>query len=174
MRYCDRTLQLLLQTFFDIIRLRKGPEDVPDAPLVLAAAFGLLLLSTFSSSILIDTDAGDSVVMSFITSLLGYVFYTFVLTIAGFTHRFTQTISCIMGCGSILSIMMVFAVIMLGPFLGARFASIVAALILFWSVPVKGHIIARAIEKHWYVGIVIAMTIFVLQYVIYSTLTAQT
>lgn len=122
---------------------------------------------------LIEDSEGDSVVMSLLTSILGYVFYSIILALTGFARRFRQTISSIMACGSILSVLMVFAFIMFSPFLGKQFASIIATLILFWSVPVKGHIIARAIEKHWYVGIVIAMTIFLLQFVIYSTLTTQ-
>jgi len=37
---------------------------------------------------------------------------------------------------------------------------------------VEGHIIARAIECHWYIGIVIAIAVFVLQYVIYNAVSA--
>lgn len=172
-RYCDRTLHLLLRTFFDIIRLRKGPEHVPNSSLVLLMAFGMLLFATFSSSVLITPEDGDSVLLSFLTSLMGYVFYGFVLAVTGFSARFVQTISSIMACGSILTVMMVFAFVMFTPFLGSSIASIIATLILFWSVPVKGHIIARAIERHWYLGIVISMTVFVAQFGIYSALTGR-
>jgi hypothetical protein len=151
--------------------LQKGPEHVPDSSVVLIFSFGLLLFATVCSTILIKPSVGDSAVLSFLTSLLGYVFYAIVLAVTGFSRRFTQTISSIMACGSILTVLMVFAFVMFTPFLGASFASIIATLILFWSVPVKGHIIARAIERHWYLGIVISMTIFVMQYGIYSALT---
>ncbi len=153
--------------------LRKGPEHIPDSALVLLLSFGLLLFATFCSTVLINPDAGDSVVLSFVTSLLSYVLYGFVLASTGFARRFVQTISAIMACGSILTVLMVFAYAMFAPFLGANFASIVATLILFWSVPVKGHIIARAIERHWYIGIAISMAIFILQFAIYSALTGQ-
>jgi hypothetical protein len=172
-RYCDRTLHLLLRTFFDIIRLQKGPEHIPGSALVLLLSFGLLVFATFCSTVLIDNTAGDNIVLSFLASLLGYVFYWFVLIVTGFSRRFVPTISSIMACGSILTVFMVFAYVMFTPFLGANFASIIATLILFWSVPVKGHIIARAIERHWYIGIAIAMTIFLLQFAIYSALTGQ-
>jgi hypothetical protein len=122
---------------------------------------------------LLEPAAGDNIVVSFASSLLGYVFFWIVLVVTGFGRRFVQTISSIMACGSILTMFMVFAYVMLTPFLGMNFASIIATLILFWSVPVKGHIIARAIARHWYLGIVIAMTIFLLQFVIYSALTGQ-
>jgi hypothetical protein len=140
---------------------------------VLALSFGLLLFATFCSTLLLEPAAGDNIVVSFASSLLGYVFFWIVLVVTGFGRRFVQTISSIMACGSILTVFMVFAYVMLTPFLGMNFASIIATLILFWSVPVKGHIIARAIARHWYLGIVIAMTIFLLQFVIYSALTGQ-
>jgi len=136
-------------------------------------SFALLLFATFASAVLIKPTGGESVLLSFITSLLGYVFYAAVLMVSGFPNRLGQTISSIMACGSILTLLMVFAYVMLSPFLGARIAALAATLILFWSVPVKGHIIARAINKHWYLGIAIAMAIFILQFAIYSAMVSS-
>jgi hypothetical protein len=64
--------------------------------------------------------------------------------------------------------------VLLRPFLGARIAGIIATLIIFWSVPVEGHIISRAIGQHWFVGIAIAIAAFVLQIGIQTMLTGQT
>lgn len=170
---CDRTLHLLLRTFFDIIRLRKGPEDVPNSPLVLVWSFGLLLIAIFCWSALANPTAGENIVISLISSLLTYVLYAIVLASTGYYRRFTPTIASIMGCGSIITIVVVFILALLTPIAGQTFAAVLAELVLFWSVPVKGHIIARAIGRHWYVGIVIAITIFVLQFLIYAKLTGQ-
>jgi hypothetical protein len=41
--------------------------------------------------------------------------------------------------------------------------TLVAWLILLWSVSIKGHIIASAIDRHWYIGLSIAVAVFVLQ-----------
>jgi hypothetical protein len=68
---------------------------------------------------------------------------------------------------------MVAAFVLLNPFLGASLASVLVWLILIWSVPVKGHIIARAIGRHWYVGIAISVTIFILQYMFYLSMTGR-
>jgi len=136
-------------------------------------SFSLLLFATFTSAILIKPTGGESLLLSFLASLLGYVFYAVVLMATGYLNRLGQTITSVMACGSILTLFMVFAFVMLSPFLGGRIAALVATLILFWSVPVKGHIIARAINRHWYLGIAISMTIFILQFVIYSAMTSQ-
>jgi hypothetical protein len=153
--------------------LRKGPQDVPNSLVVMLMSFGMLLFATVTSTVLIKPTGGESVLLSFVTSLLGYGFYGSVLMVTGFLNRFGQTISSIMACGSILTVLMVFAYVMLSPFLGARIAALVATLVLFWSVPVKGHIIARAINRHWYLGIAISMTIFILQFAIYSAMISQ-
>lgn len=78
-----------------------------------------------------------------------------------------------MACGSILSVLMAAVFVLLGPFLGMPLVSLLALFILLWSVPVKGHIIARGIEQHWYVGIVIAMIVFIVQYAFQSTMTGR-
>lgn len=172
-RYCDRTLTLLLKTFVDIILLRKGPEHVPDSGIVLVFSSSLLLLSTLVSAALIQSAATDSAVMSLVSSLIGYVLYWLVLAVTGFARRVVPTVASIMACGSILTILMVAAAIIIAPALGGSMAAIAFWVILFWSVRVKGHIIARAIERHWYTGTAIAVTIFIMQYVSYLALTGR-
>jgi hypothetical protein len=171
--YCDRTLALLLKTFIDIILLRKGPEHVPNSPVVLAVASVLLVTATFFSATLVQSGEGDSTLLSLLSSLLGYLLYWIVLAVTGFANRLVPTIASIMACGSILTILMVAAAILFLPTLGGSLTAIVIWLILIWSVPVKGHIIARAIESHWYTGIAIALTIFIMQYVSYQAMTGR-
>jgi hypothetical protein len=166
-RYCDRTLTLLLKTFIDIILLRKGPEHVPDSWVVLVFSGSLLLLSTLVSAALVQSAETDS-------NLIGYVLFWLVLAVTGFARRVVPTMASIMACGSILTILMVAAAIIIAPALGGSMAAIVFWMILFWSVRVKGHIIARAIERHWYTGTAIAVTIFIMQYVSYLALTGRT
>ena len=57
---------------------------------------------------------------------------------------------------------------LLAPLASADVASLVTTLILLWSIPVEGHIIARAIDRHWYVGVVAAMAVFIFQLFLYS------
>lgn len=150
--------------------LRKGPEDVPVSVTVLAFSIGLLLLSFFCSAILISDSGGDNLSWSFLMSISSYVIYWLVLVVNGYANRLLPTISSIMACGSLLTIIQVAAQIFLGPFLSINLTFVIAWLIEIWKIPVKGHIIARAIGQHWYFGIVIAMTIFIMQYAAYRAL----
>lgn len=117
-------------------------------------------------------DSGvDDLGLSFFITIASYLLFWLVLVVNGYSHRLVPTISSIMACGSMLSIVQVAAQIFLSPFLSANLIFIVAWLIQIWKIPVKGHIIARAIGRHRYFGIAIAMTIFVMQYAAYLALT---
>ena len=169
--HCDRTLQLLLRTFVDIIRLQKGPEHVPASSLVLIVALILFAVAMTVSEALVESSGTSVMLISVLVSFGGYLLYWMVLLATGFAHRLLPTVSCIMACGSLLTIAMVISFVVLEPLLGANTAALIAWLVLIWSVPVKGHIIARAIEKHWYVGITIALVIYLVQRFVYDALT---
>jgi len=153
--------------------LRKGPEHVPDSAIVLLLSGVLLFFSIFCSTVLVVEGEADDTLLTLVTALLGYVIYTAVLGATGKLRRFIPTIASIMACGSILSVLMVAVFVMFGPFLGTSLASLLALFILLWSVPVKGHIIARGIDQHWYAGIVIAMIVFIVQYAFQSSMTGR-
>jgi hypothetical protein len=77
--------------------------------------------------------------------------------------RLMQTITAILGCGALLTVTLVAGYVLLQPFIGAALMTLVAFLILLWSLSIKGHIIASAINRHWYLGLAFAVAIFVLQ-----------
>ena len=153
--------------------LRKGPEQVPDSWLVFLFALILMQFASFVAATLINLGEDYSHLLTFITNLLGIGIYAAILFVTGFFHRFVPILSTVIACGSILTLLFVAAYVMLNPFLGGDIAVVVATIVIIWSVPVEGHIIARGIEQHWYIGIVIAMTVFVAQYAFQSTMSGR-
>jgi hypothetical protein len=151
--------------------LRKGPEQVPDSWLVFLFALALMQFASFVAATLINLGEDYSHLLTFITHLLGLGIYAAILLASGFIHRIVPVLSAIIACGAILTLLFVAAYVMLSPFLGSDIAVIIATLIIIWSVPVEGHIIARGIERHWYIGIVVAMIVFTLQYTFQSAMT---
>ena len=129
--------------------------------------------ASFVAATLINLGENYSHLLTFITNLLGMVIYSGVLFLTGQLRRFVPIMSAVIACGSILTLLFVAAYVLLNPFLGADIAVVVATLIIIWSIPVEGHIIARGIEQHWYIGIVIAMTVFITQYAFQSTMTGR-
>ncbi|MBT5219767.1 MAG: hypothetical protein HOI35_03085 [Woeseia sp.] len=170
MPYCDRTLQHLLRTFIEITLLRQGPQDVPSRSVVLVVAIGLLLFAFLSTAVAMPETVSGNIAISFFVSVLSYVVYWLVLLATGFGRRLVPTIASIMACGSILTILHVVVFVVMRQFTSDVVTDTVAWLILIWAIPVKGNIIARSIEQHWFAGIAIAMTIFVMQNITYIIL----
>jgi len=158
----------LIHTLFDIIRLRKGPDAIPHSQLLFVMTVALWLLASIAMTVTspeLDPDAFLPGIAAAAAALLCYVA---MIIFAGKAPRLLQTMTAIIGCGALLSILIVAVDIFLAPFLGENLTSLIVMLILFWSVPVEGHIIARPIDRHWYVGIVAAMAVFVFQLFLYS------
>lgn len=153
--------------------LRKGPEQVPDSWLVFLFALGLMQFASFVAATLINLGENYSHLLTLISNLLGMGIYSAVLFLTGNLRRFVPIVSAIIACGSILTLLFVAAYVLLNPYLGGDIAVVIATLIIIWSIPVEGHIIARGIEQHWYIGIAIAMTVFITQYAFQSTLTGR-
>ncbi|MDJ0711152.1 MAG: hypothetical protein QNJ14_12205 [Woeseiaceae bacterium] len=164
----------LIETLFDIVRLRKGPDAIPHSGFV----FGLIVVLWFFSSVVMTVTTEELDDRSFLTGLIvgliGLACYAAVVILAGRGTRILQTVAAILGCGALLNLMFVVGNVFLTPFIGANITNIIVTLILFWSIPVEGHIIARAIDRHWYAGIVIAMAVFVFQLIVFGLLDPPT
>ena len=158
--------QSLIKLLFDITLLRKGPEDMPVSFALFALIVGLWLFSGLAGVVLIEALDETQFVLGLFTGLIGIICYAGVVVLSGHSARLLQTVSAIIGCGALISLAVVAEYVLFMPFLGQFPTSIIATVIVFWSVPVKGHIIARAIDRHWYLGIVIAIAVFSLQFAI--------
>lgn len=158
----------LFETLFDIIRLRKGPDAIPHSPVVFAFAMALWLAAGLIMTIMTPELGKHDFLIGTFTGLTGLGCYAGIVLLTGKRPRLLQTVTAILGCGAVLSLLFVAANVFLAPFLSKNITGLVATLILLWSIPVEGHIIARAINRHWYVGIVAAMGVFVFQLFLYT------
>jgi hypothetical protein len=163
----------LIRTLFDITLLRKGPEAIPRAWFLFVPIVGLWSFSMLAAVALIDQYDAGSVALSVFSALVGVSCYATVVVVSGRGARMAQTIAAIIGCGALIFLAFVVEYALLHPLLGDDVSSLIANLIMLWSVPVEGHIIARAIDRHWYIGILIAIGVFVLQLFIYDLMTTS-
>ncbi len=164
----------LFETLFDIIRLRKGPDAIPRSTILLTVIVALWLFAGLVMTFMTEElDASDFIIGT-VTGVAGLLCYTAIVVLSGKSARLMQAIMALMGCGSLLSLMFVAGNVLLTPFLGDNIVNIVVTLILLWTVPVEGHIISRTIDRHWYVGVIIAMAIFVFQLLLYSIMDPAT
>lgn len=160
----------LFRTLFDITLLRKGPESIPRSAIILLLVVALWLFSSLTVLSLIEQYDEQDFVIGLYTALAGIVVYSALVVVSGHAERVLPTVTAILGCGALISLAFVVEFVLFMPFFGETVTGIFAQLILLWSVPVEGHIIARALGRHWYIGIAIAIGVFVLQYVIFSAM----
>jgi hypothetical protein len=133
----------------------------------------MMIFASVSAMVLIDAMAEQDFRLTFATNLLGLTFYGAVLFVSGHSQRLVRALTAVIGCGAVLTFLFVAEFVLFSPFLGAGAAGAIAALIILWSVPVEGHIISRAIQQHWLVGIAIAVAAFILQLGFQSVLSAR-
>lgn len=162
----------LLRTYLDIIALRRGPDAVPSAWLVLYISVALLGLAWIVQLMLLNVPL-VGVVPALIAYAAALSLYAFVALAFGYGGRLRQMLASIIACGSIIAVLSASSAVLLTPITGAQAANTIASLVWFWSVPVKGHIVARTVEKHWFFGVGIAMLAFVLRFSVESGLITQ-
>ena len=170
----------LLRTLLDIVRLRKGPDAIPYSWLLCFIALLLWLSAGLSTTIATPGMNDRDFLYSTFTGVVGLAAYAAIVVTSGHTPRLLQTVTAILGSGALIGFLFLGASMLLPPlfallpFLGQNAVNIVATLVLLWSIPVEGHIIARAIDRHWYLGIAVAMAVFIFQLYLYSALNPST
>lgn len=155
--------QSLIKALFDITLLRKGPDVIPHSFVLLFLSIVLWVCSGLAAIPLVAGYDETQFVQGLFNGGLGILCYSAIVVISGHSDRLLQTLTAIIGCGALIWIAFVAVFALFLPFLGEFPTYVIATLIIFWSVPVEGHIIARAIDRHWYFGIAIAMIVFVFQ-----------
>ena len=154
---------VLFRTYLDIIALKKGPETIPASWLVFAVSLAMLGAFWALQIAAVDSLAVRQIVVAVFGYALALAFYGAIVFLSGFGNRLLPALSSIVACGSIISAIALTESLLLSPLLGDAVATDLATVIWFWSVPVKGHVVARTIEQHWFVGITIAMSAFILR-----------
>lgn len=152
--------------------LRRGPEHLPGSVVLLGMTVFLWLLSSLSALAFIDRFTENDLFLGLFSGMVGLSCYTGVLVLSGRSARILATLSAIIGTGALIMLMFVAQYALLTPIVGGTASGLIATVIVLWSVPVEGHIIARAIDRHWYVGVVIAVAVFIVQYTINQSLTS--
>ena len=158
----DSVLPLII-TLFDIIRLRKGPEAIPHSSVLFVLVVAAwMAASALVTMMLVELSQADLAV-SIVLGVIALVLYAAVLVFSQRGSRVLQTLTAILGCGVLLQCLFIVGYSFLTPLLGKAIGGLVSYLVLLWSVPVEGHIIARAIDRHWYVGFLVAIAVFLIQ-----------
>lgn len=161
----------LIKIFWDICRIKAGPQDLPKGHnLLIAAVLAGILVDSFASSILITKLAAlDIVQIVIVYNVLLLVAIYFLLRLIGYSERAIQTVTAIAGSGLLISLVLLPGLIMMS--FAAEGAKSFAIFILIdnvWRIAVNAHIFRHALS----VSLLMAMIISV-SYLLFGVLIAD-
>jgi len=160
-------MQQFLNIYWQIVLLRRGPEDLPESSFLLWIV-GLLYGVINVISVLL-VDVGERAFLLLLADFILFVGWaTLVLIFFGMKSRLTRTLTALFGAGSLLQLLSLPLSLGLDPaqqqdwFMTLRLLGFLV--VLLWAVAVYGHIIARAIGKGQGVGVIFAVLYFLLSF----------
>jgi len=169
----DSRLLLFLKTLLDIALLRRNPGHIPRSWLsLLLTALLWLLAVVFSMSLLFGLSV-QRLTLEIELLLFALAFYAGVLVLGGRRHRLLQTVAALLGAGAMTVFGLVLLTFLLLALAGQPGIRIAVTTFIVWSVSVKGHIIASALDRRWLFGAVLASVVFAVQMAISNTFQAQ-
>ena len=125
------------------------------------------------ATVVIFPDAEPRHELTLLLTVITLVFYSLVLILAGFGNRLVQTLTAVFGVDALFTAMYVIAFTVVGLVAEKQTAMVITWMISYWLVPVQGHIISRAIEQHWFVGIGFALALHIMMLLVYQQLSNQ-
>ena len=170
-------MQALLKVFWDIALWRRGPRDVPASRTLLGATALLYLATSTIQSQLID---GPTLAVVRGVADLGFTAGVFwlCLAIARRSHRLLQTLTAVLGTGTLLALPMIVLFLLAdalgpeGPVAGAL--KLVLLPLLIWDLCVLAHIVRQALEAPLVAGVAVATTYYLAGYLFIERLLPAT
>jgi hypothetical protein len=158
-----RNVLTLFKTFVEIIFLRKGPDDVPQSSVLFVMVAAIWLLVGIVAVMVVESYQSSGLLIDLILAFVGLGIYAIVVNLFGKGARLMRCFTTILGCGIVFSIAQ-FGGRLGFPLLLAEVEVDWALLLVWlWSIPVEGHIIARTIERQWFVGFLVALAVLFVQ-----------
>lgn len=162
-------MQALLRVFWDIALWRRGPRDLPSSGLLLALIAAAYLATSAAQSWLVD---GPQLLWARALADLGLTLAVFwaCLAIVRRSHRLRQTLTAVLGTSVVLALPML-ALQLLARAVGpdgpvALLLELTSLPLLAWYLLVVGHIVRQALDAPLLTGLAVAMSYFVLSYLL--------
>ncbi len=162
-RCCAAPLLTFLQTLFEIALLRKGPEHIPRSFVLLLMAILFWLLAVLLSMAVLFGLNAQRFGLEVSLLLFGLACYSAMLVLSGKRERIMQTLAGVLGAGAVTVLVFVVVTFIFLVLFGRTGIQFAVSGFMIWSVSVKGHIIASALDRQWFVGAILASVVLVLQ-----------
>lgn len=173
-------MQALLRLFAEIALHRRGPQDVPASPAILALTLALYV--ALGVAALAPSASGPAEVLGEVGVDLALVVFGFggLLVVLGRRHRLQQTLAALFGTGALLTALSLpFLWLAAAPAPGDEpttavlFSSIVLLTLLCASLLVTGHVLRCALDWPYAGGVLAAALYFAASVLIFGWLFPQ-
>lgn len=158
-----QALLVLLKTLFDITLLRRGPDVLPAAWLVVVLTLGLWIAGLMLLVLLVPGVAVQRLDTAVLAWAISVALFASMVVVTGFSARLTQALAAIVGTSAVILLMQVVVLAAVQPIAGEGVGRLLVNLLLFWSVFVKGSILAQTINVHQLIGVGISIVIYVVR-----------
>ena len=146
----------------DICQLRRGPEEIPYSRRLLVVLIGAsLALDVLSERVL---GGHDALARSLVSTLLVLGLCWIALSVRQLGNRYVQTASALVACSIVFSLLVLPLAFLAGPMPGDATLTPLQTLIVWasfaifvWSVLVDAHIIRRALDAPFGLGVALAL-----------------
>lgn len=146
-------MMVFWRLFLDIVLFKKGPQDVPDSPVL----FALVLLADVVISTVVGALEGDvsgALVQAFVASVLLLAFVALILLLTSHRERFQKTATAVLGCDALMTLAAL-PVSLLSDVLSGLGLLIMG--ILFWNLLVFAHILKHALGVGYSLSVALAL-----------------
>jgi hypothetical protein len=153
----------LLRIVFDLCRWRRGPQDLPHSPNLLASLIGAgVAVDVIIAGALQDTD--DVLARSLLSTGLILGLCWIALAMRRLTHRFLQTATALLACSIVFSVLQLPIALLAGPppatgaeLDGAQvFFGWAMIALLIWKLSVDAHIVRQALDAGYALAFALA------------------
>jgi hypothetical protein len=168
--------KVLFLAFFDICRMIKRPQDIPESKNLLTLCLTIYgLLSILLASL--SQPAEKAILAGVVEVALIMIFSLALLQTSGKSSRWTQTVTALSGTGIIISIIAfpIYILIGVGELsevelnTSQNIGLLLLAVLACWNIAIMGHILRHALELNFIFAVLLAITYI---WIIFSFTTA--
>lgn len=158
----------LLRAFLQIIMRHEGPEELPDSRLLLTITLMAYVLAQVPPALQVYGFSATAALAILIDVLMLISAVWAILRFAGHPGRYRRTLTALLGVTALLTVPLAPLNYWLGAFTGAGRApagpSIAILLLITWTLTVQAHIFSRALSRQFVIGLLVAVSYFIINY----------
>lgn len=159
-------MQDVLRLIWNICWLRKGPQDMPSATILMVILVAVdVLVGVFLG--IAKVSLGQATLESLLSVLIMIVFIQLSLRVRRYAARFNQTLSAMAGCDALLgSVLVPLLVLLKAGILPPLVFANLWLLLLIWIIVITAHILRHALAVSFVTGILLSVAYLFMQLVI--------